>query len=114
MPINRGVPPPGHLPDPHTSLVAALVIFHRRIKRGNYHPHNKKPHEVLHGVLHEGWLHEGGAHGLCSNHDDDEVEVEDLRLHEGDSEILRQGRLLPTSAHLSTIGVFLVAIREAH
>ena len=46
-------------------------------------------HEVLHGVLHEGWLHEGGAHGLCSNHHDDEMRVEDLRLHEGDSEVLR-------------------------
>ena len=44
---------------------------------------------MLHEVLYEGWLYEGKAHGLCSNHHDDEVGVEDLRLHEGDSEILR-------------------------
>ena len=40
MPVNQGVSPLGHLPDPHAPLVAALVVFHRRIKRGNYHPHN--------------------------------------------------------------------------
>ena len=45
-------------------------------------------YEVLHEVLHEGWLHKEGAHGLCSNHDDEEIKV-DLRLHEDDSEILR-------------------------
>ena len=40
-------------------------------------------HEVLYGVLYE------VIHELCNNHDDDEIEVEDLRAHEGDSEILR-------------------------
>ena len=40
---------------------------------------------MLHGVLHE-LLHEGGLHEVCSNHHDDEVGMEDLRLHESDSE----------------------------
>ena len=39
---------------------------------------------MLYEVLHEGWLHE-----LCSIHDDDEVKVKDLRLHESDNEVLQ-------------------------
>ena len=35
MSVKARAHPSGHLPDPHAPLVAAIVVFHRRIKRGN-------------------------------------------------------------------------------
>ena len=40
MSINSGAPPSGHLPDPYAPLVNALIMFHKRIKRDNFHPRN--------------------------------------------------------------------------